>query len=71
MMHIARREQGWTVIDHAQRVMLTDDKGQPLFLESHEVVKSRCMQQELYEVKEGNPANLPAGTLVSPSMYPI
>jgi hypothetical protein len=71
MMHIAKREQGWTVVNHAEQVMLTDENGLPLFLETREAVKSQCMQQHLYEVKEGNPASWPAGTLVSLSMHPI
>lgn len=71
MMRIAQREQGWTVTDHAERVMLVDDSGEPLFLETREAVKSQCTQQHLYEVKEGNSANLPAGTLVGLSVYPI
>jgi hypothetical protein len=68
MMHIAKREQGWTVVNHADQVMLIDDSGQPLYLETREAVKSQCTQQHLYEVKDGNPANLPAGTLVTLSM---
>lgn len=63
-MRIAETQHGWTLLNDVGEVKLRTEDGEPLYLPTRADVKAQCLNARLYEVKEGNPAGLPAGTLV-------
>jgi hypothetical protein len=64
MMHIERRQQGWTVVNDFGRVMLRDAERAPLYCATRESVLCACHQSGLFEAKPNNAGDYPPGTLL-------
>lgn len=70
MMRITQVPNGkWTVLrdsDNAVMCHVQTEGGTraPKYFDTRGAVKAICIEAGWYEVKEGNPDNLPAGTLV-------
>lgn len=64
MMHIEKREQGWTVVNQDGEIRLHTKEGAPMYLSTREEVAGQCNANGMYQAAKNNPGGWPEGTLL-------